>query len=822
MSGTLFYLFFGLWTAVVFYSFFLINKRSKFVSILPVLIVATSSVFFLIINKSFHRNIPLWVKKYSFSPERGYVYIGNTGGKEKITLFNSLSDKTHLKFEFYENYFRVRNLSPRKRVDFDGQGMDILLMNPGKEIKILNNRVGTLKFYAPFPFSRRIKLRINDSVKTGNFILNTKKKIKLKDLTLILSYSPPSFAFLNLYLIELFLLILYATLNIYFFLTGKVSMSGFIINTGIFLSIIFILPLWIIFLAAILFFIFERKRYDLPLILVLLLIIILPFLKNGSLKIKAYNNKKRVSFAKTYAYGTHRMVIGRTLYRIYITPSRINLYPFSVEGIKEMPQTITSGDEFLMKFQHLTLPFPRDFSPINPQPWKDIVITGKRGQMILSSATPPLIASGRNYLLLGFLFFTLSVLLTYTRREKEKIVLTSNLYFMLFLSMEFLMAAGVFNSTFYFNFKSYIKYGYMPAIFTILLTLLFIFIGTSSLRALFTLGLTLKERFSLFSYEIRGRKGKNIFEIMSRPISGKILWVDLLFMMSLLLITLQFVLGSETGIKSSGFSFQLFEAGKILLAIYLADWLFRAEENKFLFPFWLPYFLTFIPFVFLILTIGDFSPLVIFSPVLAVHFILLRGNLKGKLIAFITFFIIAGSGVYLSIHMLFPRDVALRIMAWLYPDVFTNYSEQFIRAFWLFKEGGIFGNFPAVFEYAHFVPLVQFDFPLALFSANFGIAGIILLFLTIMVPLVVLLKNAKSLLHSTYERRWNFYVLFFSTLLLISQAAVPFLIMTGLLPTMGQPFPFISKANSNLLFFAVPYYLLMIFLIEGRKDGQEV
>lgn len=821
MGGTLFYIFFGLWIAVIFTSIFLLNKRGKFAIILPILVVAASAVLFLTIKKSFHRNIPIWVKEYSFFPEKGYVYIGNAGGKGGIVLLNPLSDKTHLKIDFYKNHFRVKNLSTRKRVDFDGQGMDVLLMHPGKSIKILNNSVDILKFYTPLPFSRRIKFSINNSVKTTNFILNAKEKIKVRDLTLIFSYSPPFFAFLNLYLIELLLLILYAILSIYLFLRGKISLYGFIINTIIFLSIIFILPLWIIFSIALLL-LFERRKYGLLLISVLMLIVILPFLKNGTVKLKAYNNNKRVSFAKTYPYGTHRMVIGHTLYRIYITPSSINLYPLSVEGIKEMPEMITSGDKFLMEFQHLTLPFPRDLIPVNPHLEKNIVITGKRGRLVLSSATHPLIASGRNYLLIGFLFFALSVLLTYTNMEIEKIVLTSNLYFLLFLSMEFLMAAGVFNSAFYFNFKSYLKYGYTPAILTILLAMFLIFVGTSSLKSMLTAGLTLKERLSLFSYETKRRKGKNIFEIISSPISGKVLWIDLLFLTSLLLIALQFVLGSETGIKSSGFSFQLFEAGKIFLAVYLADWLFRAEENKFLFPFWLPYLLTFIPFVFLILTIGDFSPLVVFLPVLAVHFILLRGNLKGKLIAFITFLIIAASGVYLSIHMFFPRDVALRIMAWLYPDVFTNYSEQFIRAFWLFKEGGIFGNFPLAFEFAHFVPLVQFDFPLALFSANFGIMGVLLLFLTIMVPLIILLKNGKGLLYSTYEKRWNFYVLFFSTLLFISQAAIPFLILTGLLPIMGQPFPFISKANSNLLFFAIPYYLLMIFLIEGRKSGQKV
>ena len=817
MGNTIIYIFFGLWTAFLFISVISLKGRGKASNLLPLLVIATSLVLLLAIMNGFRKEFPIWVKEYTYSPEKSRVYIGNSGEKSQVVLFNPLADERHLEINFGKTRFQLENVSPRRRVDFDGQGMDILSMSPGKKIKILNNNLKILKFYTPGPFSRKIEFEFAGHKNMKNFILNSKKVIKKQNLNLVFSYSPPSFFFLNLYLLELLLLILAGILIIYFYLSKNISLWSFILNILILSGIIFMVPLWIPGLLLGLFLIFEKGKHRFIISSILIFMIVLPFIKKGTVNIRAYEGKKRLSFSKTYAYGTHHLVIGRTSYKITILPSHITLYPLSVEGINAKPSMITYGDTFLIEFHHLTIPFPESFSPVFPGHKKNVLIEGKGGRLVLSTAAHPLIISGIKYLLSGFLFFALSLVLIYIRREPYRLILISNFYFMLIISMEFFLAASLFNSAFYFNFKSYIKYGYIPALLLISGGLFFTLNGPGALRNLFTGGLTIKERINLFLYETRKGKPENIFELISKPVSRKFLRVDFLFLTSLVLIALQFILGSETGIKTSGFSFQLFEAGKILLAIYLADWLFRAEENKFVFPFWLPYFLTFIPFVFLIFTIGDFSPLIIFAPVLAIHFILLKGNPGKKLLALGVFIIAAVIGAYLSIHLLFPRDVALRIMAWVHPGVFTDYSEQFIRAFWLFREGGFSGNFPSAFKLAHFVPLVQFDFPLALFSANFGIAGISLLFLTLLVPTALLIKHGRNFQLFTYEKRWNFYALFFSTILFMSQAAVPFLIMTGLLPVMGQPFPFISKANSNLLFFTVPYYLLMVYLMGGRE-----
>jgi len=315
--------------------------------------------------------------------------------------------------------------------------------------------------------------------------------------------------------------------------------------------------------------------------------------------------------------------------------------------------------------------------------------------------------------------------------------------------------------------------------------------------------------------EIKNRELPSLFEAINQPISGEILRIDFLFVLSLILIGLQVLLGAETGIKTSGMSFQLFEIGKILLAIYLADWLFREEENKFIFPFWLPYFLTFIPFVALIFTIGVFSPTIVFLPLLVTHFLLLRTSTRNKFLFIFTGLFLSGLIVFYSLSNFQPPEVVQRILSWIYPGIYTDKSEQFTRAFWLFKGGGLQGSFPEPFQIAHFVPLVQFDFALSLFTANFGFLGDILLFVTVLIPSVIPFKFIKPS-GLSYEGIWNFYSSFFLTLLFISQAAIPFLILTGLLPVMGQPFPFFSKANSNLLFFSIPYFL---FLIYGTGDA---
>ncbi len=821
MASFFFYLFFAFWSAFVILAFLnsIFPGRRKTIA-LPGLVLLSFTFLFFSLKYYSKEKYPLWVKSYSLSTSRKELVIGNRKDGSDITIFNPNSVSHHLRIGFGKDTFFIENLSNKRRVEFDGEGLDILSLKENVSVEVKGAKIKVFKTFSSFPLSKKIKVSIDGKVIEKNLLLHSPFSFSSGPNKFSMFYSLPKFLIFDLYIIEIILLLLFLSLLIYFFLKGEIPYYFFLIYLLALPGFLGLYPFWISILISIFPLFRKLNPGKMTLSLLLVFSFVSPLLREGDFKLKGYGKNGRISFRKEYAYGKHLLILGFTPYSISVKKGKIKLEPLSVEGIKSDVKNIYSGNDFLISKGNLYLPFPREFSAIKSI-GNEIKINGKRGgSLILSSSTPEFLKKGFKFCSLTALSFiiVLGLLWIFSSPPPSEITIISVLFFMLFLSLLFSLSLSLFNPNFYFSFSSYARYGLLPGLLLVIFSFsggIFRFIKSS--RDFLIKGLNLKQKFRFTLMELRETgEGISLFEILNRKISGQILWVDLLFFLSLLIISLQYFFGAETGIKTSGFSFQLFEAGKILLAVYLADWLFRAEENKFFFPFWLPYILVFIPFLFLIFTMSDFSPLAVFSPLLLVHFVLLKIDVKKKIRAFLVFFVASILSIFLSIHFLFPKSVALRILSWVYPGKFPDYSEQFLRAFWLFKQGGSLGNFPDSFSLAGFVPLLQFDFPLSLFSASFGLLGLILLFLTLLIPSLILLIKGGELLNSSYEMRWNFYALFFIGIIFLSQCSIPLLILTGLLPVMGQPFPFLSKANSNLLLFAIPYFLLNIYLMRKR------
>ena len=785
--------FFIAWTGLVILLWLSsFTHKTRFLTV--VFFLAAILLLLLSVRDGLSKAFPLQVKRYALRRE-GEVIIGNSPPAHLI-IYNPRSDRQHLKITFGEDGFSAANLSHKRRVEFDGQDLDMILLRPGERLRAGNDTL-VLHSIKALPFSSEVKMTLGGE-RSLRFLVNSKEKIKRGDYTWIFSSVPPSILGINLFFWELFIALALTFSGLYLFFKGFYLSAG-----GIFLALaaalfpLLLIPSFLLILGGV----FRERRPEGVLAVILFL---LPMIFPPALGVKVKNNGSFYHFERKFSYGNHRVILGRTLYSLKVNPGKVELLPLGMEGFSGNFDKFLYSPLKIKSNRFLYLPFPVDFPP-TPYQGKRTVLKGTSGELELSGA-------GMGILKFSIPFILIFLLYLASLAFGGKFVPTTVFFFLLTTGGIFVKTAGLFDPAFYFISRSYLKLGLLPAAFLYLILLPGFLKNLLSFFNYIFRGFSPRQSLELVKLEGKGEF--SLFEALNRPLAGQILWVDFLFLLSLILIAAQFLMGGEAGIRGGGFSLQFFEAGKILLAIYLADWLFRAEENRFRYPFALPYLLIFLPFFLLIFTLGDFSPLAVFLPAILAHFLLVSRPLRVKIPLILLALGVLGLGVFLSLKFFFPPDVALRLYSWLKPGIFSRASEQFLRAFWLFKTGGLSGNFPWGFVNSHSVPLLLFDFPLALFVSNFGLAGAFLLVFTFLSLLPCLFRGPGY----TYQGRWNFYALSFSHLVFLSQVSLPFLILVGLLPVMGQPLPFLSKANSDLLLFVLPFFLLINYLKGENLD----
>ncbi|MCP5105022.1 MAG: FtsW/RodA/SpoVE family cell cycle protein, partial [bacterium] len=362
--------------------------------------------------------------------------------------------------------------------------------------------------------------------------------------------------------------------------------------------------------------------------------------------------------------------------------------------------------------------------------------------------------------------------------------------------------------------------------------------------------------------------------ILNRKGWNYLLIADLLLLLALFFIVLQLFLGGELGVSVGGFFFLPIELGKILLTLYFADWVSRIDKGMAFNVVWV-YMLVLVPFGLLIFFLRDFSPLMVFAFVFFYHlvkikkyvllrfllfglglwairevvvtmgnysfpyrlfavgfslpilFILLRvwfkrrhGTHSGRgiiiakkvlLTLVLVFILIVGNHAVLSRHLPVPRVLADRVNVWLNPWQDYNLSYQYVNSLWLMKGAGTYGKSADALTAAARVPLIEKDLSFTLYVSVMGMVGIGLLFLTLFLIAVVVIRRRGS--------RWHGYVLEFLTIIFFAQLLLPVLYVVGLLPLMGQPQPFLSYSNNLLLLFVLPFSFLMIILSQDSSPG---
>ncbi len=167
--------------------------------------------------------------------------------------------------------------------------------------------------------------------------------------------------------------------------------------------------------------------------------------------------------------------------------------------------------------------------------------------------------------------------------------------------------------------------------------------------------------------------------------------------------------------------------------------------------------------------------------------------------------VLVGSNYFIYTHRIgVPKVLGDRISVWLNPWQDFNLSYQYINSVWLMKGAGLYGRGIEALTDASQVPVIEKDLSFSLFTATTGIIGAALLLITLFLVAAAVRRRVCT--------PWHRYVLEFLVVIFTAQFLVPAMYVSGILPLMGQPLPFISYSNNMLLLFALPFSLLMVIL----------
>lgn len=304
----------------------------------------------------------------------------------------------------------------------------------------------------------------------------------------------------------------------------------------------------------------------------------------------------------------------------------------------------------------------------------------------------------------------------------------------------------------------------------------------------------------------------------------------LILILSSCVFFLQKAAGGEGGINLVFINLQFVFPVLIILAVFLAfcsadDIVFtdRPEytRNKGINAFILKYsdiIMCLILFVTAMTALRDFAPLLIFGILsLVVFLIRVRNNTFVNIVFILIFLLWIFSPFFFK---LLPDSFFItRFASWLYPFTYTFKSGQFIENLWAVKGSGLFGTGLGNAQTIAFIPEIEDDFILTLIAAETGLAGMLILignYILILYPAFSIAKRDKKLGISFKDHNKE-NILFFRLLnlwlgvMFVIQIIIISAMITGMLPVMGVPLPFIGKGGSSLIFFSFFACSLMAF-----------
>lgn len=301
-------------------------------------------------------------------------------------------------------------------------------------------------------------------------------------------------------------------------------------------------------------------------------------------------------------------------------------------------------------------------------------------------------------------------------------------------------------------------------------------------------------------------------------------WV--FYVLNLVLLVLVVLMGDEAGgaqrwLEIAGIRFQPSETAKILLILFYAQFIMKYREQLNTFKILAASVLLFIPPWILIYKQPALSTSIVVAIIFCV--ILFIGGLSYKIIGSIFAVIIPLTVIFFSI-VLQPDQTLIkgyqqtRILAWLYPDQYTN-TQGYQQANSIMAIGsgmltgkGLNNNEIASVKNGNFIPEPQTDFIFAVIGEELGFIGaavVILLTFFIALECIMAAKRSKDLA-GTIICAGVATIIGFQSFFNISVA-------TGLLPNTGMPLPFVSYGLTSLLSYYMGIGLVLNVRLQGHK-----
>lgn len=498
---------------------------------LPTLVIL--SLFFLL-GMDFKSDSNYFIEKYQYNIEPGKkeIIIGNSKEDSDITIENNSSAKAHLRLILNEVEFSVQNTSNRRKVDLNGRYLNKLILKEGDEIEINGReKIKVLRIQRQYPLGRSLQVSIKRSgqekaetltlhtLLNKPFIIQYRRtgtnriSIGLNKLLIpastdksvaVLSYEPSRhFLGLNIYYIIVLLAILLLSIGIYLYLRNR-------FNGALLLLLMASLPfmagmvspfLQLLIVFAFVPFIFyiqikKKPGWNWGAVLLVILfagIFLLPHMLRmvGDFTFRYYDFSKKDSLLvtrgqerfqlkdikKPLAYDKiHRLILGHTAYKLYVTKDKLSLTPLDPEKIKisnHFKAIICDLNQVRPGNNYVYLKFPHQFEPIPAKAASGkerLTITDDKGNNIVLSR---LVNENYGFYLRGLVFylvipFWLFMIINHFgfsigRKQffrlrlftQSNLIIYNLVFFLLGLGYVILGALALYNNSYLKNFEKY-------------------------------------------------------------------------------------------------------------------------------------------------------------------------------------------------------------------------------------------------------------------------------------------------------------------------------------------------------------------------------
>ena len=254
--------------------------------------------------------------------------------------------------------------------------------------------------------------------------------------------------------------------------------------------------------------------------------------------------------------------------------------------------------------------------------------------------------------------------------------------------------------------------------------------------------------------------------------------------------------GSKRWISALGRSFQPSEFAKIVLILFLADYI---DEHAYEMQRWKGLIKPMIFAALLIIPVGveNMSTSII---LLAITFCMLFvANPGYKPFVFVTIIAVAG-----GVALLYSRAYRLtRITTWLHPEQ-SEYGEQTLKGLYAIGSGGLFGKGLGQSMQKMILPEAYNDMIFSIICEELGMFGgicVLMLFLVLIWRFMIVSTNARELFGS---------MIVVGVIVHIGvQVFINIAVATNTMPNTGIPLPFISYGGSSMISILIEMGLVL-------------